>query len=56
MKGLVSTFDIRRQPLDKQVVSITSFPIHADLDPVLLQKPDESLAGELGSLVNIKNT
>jgi len=28
------------QPLDKQVVIIASFPIHADFDPVLFQEPD----------------
>ena len=38
--------------LDKQVVIIAPFPIHADFDSVLLQEPSEGLTGELGALVS----
>ncbi len=43
------------QPLDEQVVVIASFPIHTDLDSVLLQELGEGLTGELGTLVGVED-
>jgi len=37
------------QPFDEQVVIVAPLPIHTDSDSVLLQEPDEGLAGELGA-------
>ena len=43
------------QPLDEQIVAVPPFPIHADPDSVLLQKPGEALAGERGDLVGVED-
>ena len=47
-------FHCSPQPLDKQVVIITSLPIHADPDSVLFQYPGESPTSELTALVGIE--
>jgi len=43
------------QPLDEQIVAAPPFPIHADPESALLQKPGEALAGELGALVGVED-
>ena len=42
-------FEAPPQPLDEDVVAPTPSSIHADLNPVVVQKPSEFLAGELAA-------
>ena len=39
----------------EHVVPPTPFPVHADLDAVVLQEPRELLAGELAALIGIED-
>src|SRR5437879_1499169 len=43
------------QALDKDVVVTAPASIHADLDPVIPQHRGERVAGELGTLIGIKD-
>jgi hypothetical protein len=41
------------QPFHKHVVPPAAFPIHADLDSVILQQPGKFQTGELAALVGV---
>jgi len=48
-------FETPPQPFDKDVVPPPPGPIHADLNPMSLQKPGEFLAGELTALIGVED-
>ncbi len=48
-------FEAPPQPLDEDVVPPPPDPIHADLNSMSLQKPGEFLAGELATLIGVKD-
>ena len=48
-------FDAFPESLHKHVVAPAAFPVHADLDAVVSQKPRELLAGELAPLIDIED-
>ena len=48
-------FNCPPQSFDEQVIIITSLPIHADSDSMFFQETGEGLAGELGTLIGVKD-
>ena len=48
-------FDALPQSLDEHVVPPTPFPVHADLNAVVGEKPGELLAGKLAPLIGIED-
>ena len=43
------------QPFHEDVVGVPAIPVHADLDPVFLQRLSEFQAGELTALVGVED-
>ena len=48
-------FDALPESFHEHVVPPAAFPIHADLDAVVLQQPREFLAGELAPLIGVED-
>jgi hypothetical protein len=48
-------FEAPPQPLDEDIVPPPPDSIHADLNSMRLQKPGEFLAGELATLIGVKD-
>ena len=48
-------FNTLPKSIDEHVVPPTSFPVHADLDTVVVQGPRKLLTGELAPLIRIED-